>query len=291
MQTLLELGLPVGLFLIMFWLGLDLSFQDFGRVLKRPGAFLLGILLQVVALPVIAVAIILLWPVPLSSGLVLGMMVLAASPGGLTSNLFTRLAGGDTALSISLTAVMSLASIATVPMILLVAFGALDISRPADASAVGLAAMLFAMVALPVSLGILAKARLAASALRIERAARPVAASVLVALLGLAVIENFDALRDNFGDAAMLALALNLGAMTTSVLAARIFRAQPEQATALAFECGLQSTPTAITIVVILELPAEALAPATFYGIWMLLNASTITALLAFRQRGISARP
>ena len=87
MHLLLEIGLPISMFFVMFWLGLGLGTEDFSRILRHPKLFALGIFLQVVSLPALALLIVLLWPQPLSAGLAVGMMILAASPGGMTSNL------------------------------------------------------------------------------------------------------------------------------------------------------------------------------------------------------------
>jgi BASS family bile acid:Na+ symporter len=273
MQTILETGLPVGLFLLMFWLGLDLRTEHFTRVFRAPRLFLLGLLLQAISLPMIALGILLAWPVPLSTGLAMGLMILAASPGGVTSNLFTRLAGGDTALSISLTATMTLASVVTLPMILGLSQLVLPDAAIGRASFAGLAVGLFAMVAVPVGLGMLFRARFGQTMAGAERIARAAALVVIAALFILALVEDIDALRRSMRDAALLALTLNLLAIGVAASVARAARAAPPQTTALTLECGLQSTPLAMTLVVLLDLPREALSPAAIYGVFMLITA------------------
>jgi BASS family bile acid:Na+ symporter len=290
MQTLTDIGLPVALFLLMFWLGQSLGTQDFARVLRAPRLFLLGIFLQTVSLPAIAVGIVLLWPAPLPTGLALGLIILAASPGGITSNLFTRLAGGDTALSISLTATMTLASVVTLPAILWLAQAILPDVTIGRTSVAGLSIGLFAMVALPVGLGVLFRARFGQTMARAERIARTAALVLVVALLVLALVEDFDALRRSMAEAALLALSLNLLAMGVAAFAARASGAGPPQITALTLECGLQSTPLAITLVVLLDLPREALSPAAVYGVFMLMTAG-LFALARGRRRARAASP
>jgi BASS family bile acid:Na+ symporter len=200
-------------------------------------------------------------------------MILAASPGGITSNLFTRLAGGDTALSISLTATMTLASVATLPAILWLSQAVLPDAPVGRVSVAGLSVGLFAMVAVPVGLGVLFRARFGQSLARAERIARATALVLILSLLFLALVEDIDALRRSMAEAALLALSLNLLAMGVATLAARASRAGPPQVTALTLECGLQSTPLAITLVVLLDLPREALSPAAVYGVFMLVTA------------------
>lgn len=276
MQSLLEIGLPAGLFALMFWLGLGLGAEDFTRVFRAPRLLLLGLFLQAVSLPAIALAIILVWPAPLSTGLAMGVMILAASPGGITSNLFTRLAGGDTALSISLTAIMTLASVVTLPAILMLSQLAIGDGSIAQASIAGLSVGLFAMVALPVGLGVLFRARFGQRLARIERVAQASALVLIASLLILALIEDVEALRRSLQDAALLALSLNLAAMGVAAAAAAAARAAPPQATALTLECGLQSTPLAITLAVLLDLPEEALSPAAVYGVLMIITAGLV---------------
>nr|WP_246237360.1 bile acid:sodium symporter [Halovulum dunhuangense] len=281
---MLDIGLPLGLFGIMFWLGLELRLGDFRRVLARPRALVLGLCLQGLALPALGLALILSWPVPLPAELGLGVMLLAASPGGVTSNLFTRLAGGDTALSITLTATMTLAAFVTVPTILALAQAVLGLEIAGDLSFPVLSLTLFALVVVPVALGVLARVRLAHLVARHGRRVLRMAALLLGGLLALSLVDARAELEGALRDAGLLALALNLSAMALALIAARMARLEPPQARALSLECGLQSTPTALTLAVLLGLPAMALTPAAFYGIWMLLSASAFAALNARRR-------
>ena len=286
MQTVLEIGLPLGIFCLMFWLGLELRIADFSRILRSPALFLVGVFLQVVCLPAIALLIALLWPVSLSAGVVMGLMILAASPGGVTSNLFTRLAGGDTALSISLTAFMTLASIFTVPIIVTAAQWVVGSAGGERVSVANLAFTLFSIVSFPVALGVLSRTWFGEAVMRVERTARGATILLLVVLLALALIEKAAMLEDSLGNAALVALSLNLAAMAVAILASGLVRAGRRQTTALSLECGLQSTPTAITLVVLLDLPAEAILPAGFYGIWMIISASAFSIIRSKRAQG-----
>ncbi|MFQ6552140.1 bile acid:sodium symporter family protein [Aestuariibius insulae] len=155
MDILISVGLPLGLAFIMFSLGVGLTVGDFVRVSQRPGAFFVGGLNQMILLPLIAFFCIRLFV--LTDELAVGVMILSACPGGVTSNIITRLAKGDVALSVSLTAVISLASVVTVPLIL--AF-ALSTFMGADAPPVNIAATaltMFALTVVPVLLGLSAR--------------------------------------------------------------------------------------------------------------------------------------
>ena len=145
---------PVCLAIIMFGLGLGLTIGDFTRVLKNPRDFLVGFLCQVILLPIIA--FILINIISLPPEIALGVMVIAAAPGGVTSNILTNFADGDVALSISLTAVISLISIITVPLIIFTSanlFGITEISK--NISMIGIALKMFLVVTIPVILGMI----------------------------------------------------------------------------------------------------------------------------------------
>ncbi|WP_372921990.1 bile acid:sodium symporter family protein [Roseovarius sp.] len=280
-ETVLDIGLPAGIFLVMFWLGLELRLDDFAQVLQRPRLYLMGLFLQSISLPVIALAILLLWPAIISDALAMGVMLLAAAPGGITSNVFTRLARGDTALSISLTATMALASVVTIPVILVFSRHILGIEDTGAASVFSLSVGLFAIVALPVGLGVLCRSRFSGALARVEPAARRIAILLIASLLLLALLEDVDALRRTLEDAAFLVVTLNIVTMAVAFLAGKSAGAGRPQLTAIVLECGLQSTPVAITLVVLLDLPTEALSPAAIYGVSMLIMASTFTFIRA----------
>ena len=119
MSSVSEIFLRLGLAFIMFALGLGLTGADFLRVLKQPKDFFVGAICQVILLPVIAFTLLTIWPFSFSTGLAVGVMIIAVAPGGVTTNLLTSYAKGDVALSISLTAIISLLSVITIPLILL----------------------------------------------------------------------------------------------------------------------------------------------------------------------------
>ena len=145
---------PIALALIMLGLGLGLSIKDFTRVLRNPNDFVVGFICQLILLPVVAYILILILKLPLE--IALGLMIIAAAPGGVTSNVLTKFANGDVALSISLTAIMSLLSIISVPFIVLTSanlLGATSISP--DISMTGIALKMALVVTVPVILGML----------------------------------------------------------------------------------------------------------------------------------------
>jgi len=127
MGIITDIFLPLALAFIMFALGLGLTGADFLRVLKQPKDFLVGAISQIILLPIIAFILIKIWPI--SPELAIGVMIIAAAPGGVTSNILTSFAKGDVALSISLTAIISLLSVITVPFIIITSLNLLDLNN------------------------------------------------------------------------------------------------------------------------------------------------------------------
>jgi len=146
---------PVCLAVIMFGLGLGLTIGDFTRVLKNPRDFLVGFLCQVILLPIIA--FILINTIPLPPEIALGVMVIAAAPGGVTSNILTKFADGDVALSVSLTAIVSLLSIFIVPLIVFNSAAFLGIETAKNISMLNIALKMFFVVTVPVIFGMIVR--------------------------------------------------------------------------------------------------------------------------------------
>ena len=146
--------LPIALAFIMLTLGLSLTTQDFIRVIKQPKDFLLGMFSQILILPFVAILLIKVWPI--SPELAVGLLIIAAAPGGVTSNVLTKFADGDVALSISLTAFASLISIVSVPYIVFLSIDLFDISYvEKEISMLGISLKMFFVVTVPVIIGMI----------------------------------------------------------------------------------------------------------------------------------------
>ena len=156
MGIITDIFLPLALAFIMFALGLGLTGADFLRVLKQPKDFLVGAISQIILLPIIAFILIKIWPI--SPELAIGVMIIAAAPGGVTSNILTSFAKGDVALSVSLTAIISLLSVITVPFIIITSLNLLDLNNVfQNISLTNMALSMFLIVTLPVILGMIIK--------------------------------------------------------------------------------------------------------------------------------------
>ena len=143
---------PIALAIIMFGLGLGLTVEDFKRIIKIPRNFFVGFLCQVILLPIIA--LILINIITLPPEIALGVMVIAAAPGGVTSNVLTKFAGGDVALSVSLTAIISLLCVITIPIVILLSSYFLPVSSNISISILDIAIKMFLIVTVPVLIGI-----------------------------------------------------------------------------------------------------------------------------------------
>ena len=279
MGFIVDVVLPLALAFIMLALGLGLTFDDFARVVRRPRDFAVGAVSQIVVLPAVAFALASIWP--MAPELALGLMIIAAAPGGVTSNILTAFARGDVALSISLTAVISLLSVITIPIIVVFAYGQfIGEQTGRDISVAGTAIGVFLIVAVPVLIGLVVRRLAESFALRFEPAARKVSAVLFVLVLAGAIYDQRSNIVPYFAQAGLVTLVLNLLMMTIAWLLARMFATGPTQRIAIAIECGLQNGTLAITVAVLLFGGGLATVPAATYSLIMFATALIYIALL-----------
>ncbi len=279
MGFIVDVVLPLALAFIMLALGLGLTFDDFARVVRRPRDFAVGAVSQIVVLPGVAFALASIWP--MAPELALGLMIIAAAPGGVTSNILTAFARGDVALSISLTAVISLLSVITIPIIVVFAYGQfIGEQTGRDISVAGTAIGVFLIVAVPVLIGLVVRRLAESFALRFEPAARKVSAVLFVLVLAGAIYDQRANIVPYFAQAGLVTLVLNLLMMAIAYLLARMFATGPTQRVAIAIECGLQNGTLAIAVAVLLFGGGLATVPAATYSLIMFATALIYIALL-----------
>ena len=279
MGVITEIVLPLALAFIMFALGLGLTFDDFARVARRPRDFLVGAMSQIVLLPAVAFLLVSVWSMP--PELALGVMIIAAAPGGVTSNILTAFARGDVALSISLTAVVSLLCVVTSPLIVVTSHGLLiggDLG--AEVSVARTAIGVFAIVTVPVLLGLLVRRLAADFAIRLEPLARKISTVLFALVLAGAIYQGRDDIVPYFAQAGLTTLVLNVTMMVLAYLVARIFASGPRQRVAIAIECGLQNGTLAIAVATLLFGGGLAVVPAATYSLTMFATALIFVALL-----------
>ena len=238
---------PIILALIMLGLGLGLKLEDFTRVFKTPKDFFVGLISQLIILPIVAYILILILRTP--PEIAIGVMIIAAAPGGVTSNILTRFANGDVALSISLTAIISLISIITVPLIIFTSadlFGITSISQ--NISMTGIAMKMFLVVTVPVFLGMIIRKfaeNFVTSKVEIFNKLNMVFFAIFFVA---AFYEERDNLLNFIKQAGLVALILNLTMMAIAYYLAKTFASGIKQQKCIALECGLQNGTLAIFV-------------------------------------------
>ena len=238
---------PICLAIIMFGLGLGLTISDFTRVIKRPKDFLVGLICQVILLPIIAFVLIKILNV--QPALALGVMIIAAAPGGVTSNILTKFANGDVALSVSLTAIISLLSILTVPYIVIKSADLLDINYLSkEISISGISIKMFLVVTLPVVIGMLIR-RFAQNFI-IKRTAliEKISLTLFIIVFISIYLEEWDNLIIYISKAGIITLILNVTMMVLGFYVAKIFASGIEQRKCISLECGLQNGTLAVFV-------------------------------------------
>ena len=238
---------PIALALIMLGLGLGLTIQDFTRVAKQPKDFLVGLICQLILLPIIAFILIKIFNTPME--LALGVMIIAAAPGGVTSNVLTKFANGDVALSVSLTAIISLISIISVPFIVFKSADFLQVSyASSEISMTGISLKMFLVVTLPVIIGMLirkfATNFVSKNTLLIQRIS-----IILFAIVFLAIwIEEWENIISYLSQAGLITLVLNIVMMIMGFYVAKMFASGAKQRKSISLECGLQNGTLAVFV-------------------------------------------
>ena len=231
---------PLGLALIMLGLGFGLTIQDFLRVFKMPKDFLIGFICQLILLPVVAFIIVLLInPIP---ELAIGLILIACAPGGVTSNVITKFANGDVALSISLTAITSLISVISVPFIMFNSINFLEIDNISkDISMLGISLKMFFVVTVPVIIGMIIK-KYANNFINNKTLLIQRVSVILFVLVFIAIyIEEWDNIVSFLARAGLIALILNITMMVVGFYAAKFFASGVAQQRCISLECGLQN--------------------------------------------------
>lgn len=265
-SALVSVGLPVVLVVIMFGLGLSLTVDDFTRIAKSPKAVAVALACQLVVLPLAAFGLVLLFdPSPL---LAIGVMLLAASPGGTAANLFSHLFHGDVALNVSLTAVNSVIAVGTVPVITNLA---IDYFDPGGAATVGLqfgkVVQVFAIVLIPVALGMLVRRFSPTFADRMDRPVRIGSALTLTLVITATMVDQRADIIPYTRAIGLAMILFCLISLTVGYLAPRLLGVEGRQAIACSMEVGIHNGVIAITIAISVLDSIEMAIPAAVYGV------------------------
>lgn len=267
MGPLTSIGLPIALGIIMFGLGLSLTPGDFARVAKHPKAVVVALACQLLLLPAICLGLVVLFALP--PILAVGMMLLAAAPGGTTANLYSHLFRGDVALNISLTAVNSVIAVFTLPLI---TNFALALFLPGE-EGLGLefskAAEVFAIVLGPVLLGMLVRWWKPRFADAMDKPVRIASIVILAVVIIGAIVSNREILLANLGTLAGITVLFCALSLTIGFFVPRLFRVERRQAVASSFEIGIHNATLAIVIATTVMGSLELSLPAAVYGVLM----------------------
>ena len=268
MSIVTDLFLPLALAFIMFALGLGLTGADFLRVAKQPKDFFIGTISQIILLPVIAFILVKIWPI--SPELAIGVMIIAAAPGGVTSNILTSFAKGDVALSVSLTAIISLLCVVTVPFIILTSLNLLGLDNiTKNISLTSMAISMFLIVTVPVIIGMIFKKFAPNLSLKFEPIAKKISMVLFVIVLLGAILAEKDNIVSYFADAGLITFTLNVVMMIVAFYVAHLLRTGNPQKKCIAIECGLQNGTLAIFVGTALFGGGAYVIPAATYSLIM----------------------
>lgn len=274
--------LPVALAVIMFTLGLGLTLDDFKRVIVIPKGVSIGLFNLLLISPFLA--FLLAEVFNLSPEMAVGLVLLGATPGGTLANMFTHLAKGETALSITMTAISSVVAVITIPLFLGLAtdrFG--NVGNLDEINMFSVALRTFMITVLPLSIGLYVHQRMGARAEVLRQKLTPISMVLFVlVVLGAIVAEN-ELIRENFAKVALAALALNVLAMTISFTLSRVSKLSQRQATAIALELGVHNATVAIAVAGMLDIDA-LMAPAAVYSLFMFMTAGLFAKFMHSRN-------
>ncbi len=268
MNIVTDVILPLALAFIMFVLGLGLTGNDFLRIAKQPRDFFVGACSQIILLPIIAFILVKIWPI--APELAIGVMIIAAAPGGVTSNLLTSFAKGDVALSISLTAIISLLCIFTIPFIVLTSvelLGSLNVGG--NISLISMSRDMFLIVTVPVILGMLFRKFISGIALKFEPIAKKISVLLFILVLLGAIAAEKENVISYFAQAGLITLALNVIMMIVAYYISQLFASGNKQKKCITIECGLQNGTLAIFVATSIFGGGMYVIPAATYSLIM----------------------
>ena len=283
---LVDVLLPLGLAVIMGSLGLSLTPADFKRILVAPKGVFLGLANLFFVSPLLAFAAAEVFG--LDPVLAVGLVIMGAAPGGVMANLLTHLARGETSLSITLTAISSLAATITIPLYLGLSIDHFGANLESEVSLIGTVGLVFGITVIPLSIGMAVRGRWPERAIAIEPPLKRAALVAFVVIVTGAVASEWEKVTESFGTVAPAALALNLAAMTISFTLGRFARLPDRQSTAIALELGLHNG--TLTIAVATTIDERLAIPAAVYSAFMFLTAGTFARLM-FRRNRLATAP
>ena len=275
-----QVALPLALAVIMGALGLSLTTEDFKRVLVVPKGVAIGLLNLLLISPFLGFAVATLYS--LDPELAVGLVIMAAAPGGTMAALLTHLARGETALSVTMTGLSSILAVVTMPFYLGLAIRHFDAGVGDDVSMVGVVARVFAITIIPLTIGMVWRARHTAWVLQHEPRIKKVTLIVFVLVVIGAVVSEFEIVVDHFAELALATLTLNAAAMTVAYTVSRVSGLDGRQTTAISLELGVHNSTLAIAVAT--SIATILATPAAVYSVFMFLTAGVFARLMWARN-------
>ena len=258
---------PIVLALIMLGLGLGLSIRDFTRILRNPGDFFVGFICQLIILPIVALAVALILNLP--PPLAVGLMIIAAAPGGVTSNVLTKFADGDVALSISLTAIISLISIISVPFVVINSASYLGVEIAQDISMINIALKMVLVVTIPVIIGMIIRGFAENFISSKINFINKLTGWLFVIVFAAVWIEEKNNIFNYIKEAGLAVLILNIAMMIIAYFIAKKFVSGVPQQKCIALECGLQNGTLAVFVATLIFKDVTYIIPTAAYALLM----------------------
>lgn len=280
--------LPLSLAIIMFGFGLSLTMDDFKRVLKYPKSIGIGLFCQMILIPLLAFILIKIFNLHVDKPeLALGLMILAASPGGITANIFSHLSHGDVALNLTLTAINSVLAAFTLPLI--VNFGTYLVE--AQYANVGLqfskSIEVFLIVLIPVAIGLFVNHKKPGFSKKVDKPFRIFSMLILVLIVAAAIIKEKDSLGESFAQIGLIVLAFNILSMGVGYIVPLIAQLKHSEATAISMEVGIHNGTLAIYIAMSVMNSFPLALPAAVYSIIMFITAAIFSFILSRKNRPV----
>lgn len=274
--------LPLALAYIMFTLGTGLKPKDFEVIFRYPKAFMVGLVNQIIFVPLVALAVVIVMSPPPT--IAFGIMLISFCPGGVTSNMLTYYAKGNVALSVALTGVVSLLSVVTLPLLITLAFNHFMKGQAGSISAVKIGLVMFLLTTLPVTLGMLARYKFTDFMLRRSSILNGIASVFFVIIVIAAIASNWQLLQQQLASIGLELVIIIVSLFVVSIVTSRAMKLSWFDTKTISIETSIQNSTTAITLAPIIMgtaagLPAIAL-PAAVYGVLMYVIALPVIALI-----------
>lgn len=277
-SSLTTVGLPVALGIVMLGLGLTLTVKDFARIALHPKAVIVALFCQLMVLPLVCFGLVVGFALP--PVLAVGMMLLAASPGGTTANIYSHLFRGDVALNISLTAINSVIAMVTLPLVVNFAFSRFMSGEQQLGMQFGKAAEGFAIVLVPAVLGMIIRHLKPGFAMAMDKPVRVISLVILVVVIAGAISANRKILVENFGQLSLITTLFCLISLTLGYVIPRLVGVSESQSVASAFEIGIHNATLAVVLAQVVLGSAEMALPGGVYGVLMFFIAAAFGFLL-----------